>query len=274
MRELRENFHTHDHGTAHMPPSWMLFPAYTVLPFLRRPLGYAIIYPWHFLVSLGMVAFVGFMLVPFIPAAALGPLWLTWFACASFALSCVIFAARLIGRRRGERLHTHNAGYSHLTLETKLPVWLCEQVLIPLLLGGVGWILAHRLSYELGWWLILCGFSYCLMSNWEGHKRAALDRQIINDMARGQVFGDRVDANQTGTTGSPGLSRASWGAGQQDDEQAAELGRHPRKPSQSGAGRSRATSPDAAGPDAAGWSGGSDSLEPAFVTWFRRRRQR
>jgi hypothetical protein len=198
MRHLPRNYHTHEHGTKPPPPGWMLFPALTVLPFLRGPLGYEMVHPRPGIVRalklIVLPACIWWVFHPFIHFPAnLGHMWMMRFAAAGFVLSLVVFLWRAFGPSRGEEVHTAEAGYSWLSLYTDIPMPLCELVIVPGLLAVTGYALTQTISFELGWWLILSGASYLVMAAWEYRRRMAQQRATIDDKIRAQMFGDQLD---------------------------------------------------------------------------------
>ena len=264
MRRLPHNFHAQEHGSVESPPRWAFVPARTVLPFLRTPLGYDMVHPGKAITTAFMLIvlplvfwflYVGLTRRP--PPDNIGHVWLAGFAAASLVISCIIFARRFIGQRRGEEIHTSEAGYSWLTWRTRLPVPLCELIIIPLGLGVLGWVIKDTFSLDLGWWLVVCAVSYLIMARWESRRRLSQTRATVDDMIRARTFEERLDGHerqakgartanagpQRGTqTAAP--SASIYGPGQEPDM--VELGDHDEAPAQRGA------SP-AAPPDGAGW---------------------
>jgi hypothetical protein len=233
MRLLPRNYHSHEHGTKSAPPGWVLFPAYTILPFLRAPLGYETLHPRaSFLRTLRLIvlplsfSWVRHSSAGFVLPTEFGFPWLLRFAVASFVLSFVRFLWRAFGPSRGEEVHSAEAGYSWLTWCTGLPMPLCELVIVPGLLAAVGYVVSCTASFELGWWLILCAASYLVMAVWEYRRRTAQKRATIDDKLRAQAF-DEVLAGQERAARAPFWRRwragARVGAGVPD---MAELGVH------------------------------------------------
>jgi hypothetical protein len=154
----------------------------------------------------------------------MGHLWLAGFAVASLAVSCVIFARRALRQRRGEEIHTAEAGYSVLTWRTNLPVALCEQIIVPLALAAVGWLIAHTFSLELGWWLMVCAASWLVMARWELRRRLSQTRATVDDMIRAKTFEARLDGHERqARTASRGPDLAG-GYGRSSEPDMAELG--------------------------------------------------
>jgi hypothetical protein len=92
--------------------------------------------------------------------------------------------------RTGIRVHGMEAGYSALTRKTMLPVPLTEIILMPLAIGIVGW-LAIPVSFDAGWWLVICAFSYLRMAFWEHARFWALVRQPADELIRAKGFEQR-----------------------------------------------------------------------------------
>jgi hypothetical protein len=296
MRRLPPNFHTHEHGAVEPPPRWAFMPARTVLPFLRTPLGYDMAHPrtafWNAFMLVVLPLVFWFLYVGLSrrqPPDNIGHVWLAGFAIASLVVSCVIFARRFIGQRRGEEIHTAEAGYSWLAWRTSLPVPLCELLIIPLGLGVAGWVIKDTFSLDLGWWLVVCAVSYLIMARWEYRRLLSQTRATVDDMIRAQTFEERLDGHErqargarTGKAGpqqrpQPAAPSANtYGRGNEPDM--AELGDYDEPPPQRGARPLRGEQPlqtegPAAPPDVAGWRSGSDSVTPDYMAWFRRRRK-
>lgn len=226
---LPRNIHAHEHGAGPMPAWGLLLPAYTVLPLIRRPLGYATVQPLHLLVSLLLVAAVAFVLSAIYPPASFGAEWFFAFLAASFLAGCIVFTQRAIGQRRGEEIHSREVGYSFLTLRSDLPVPLCEILLVPLALGVVGWMLAHSLSGLLGGWLVICALSYLRMSTWEHGSRLARSRSVADDMVQAQTFSQRVQTHERrARTARPHSTTAGDGDVPDMAEVAEDRGNHAR----------------------------------------------
>jgi hypothetical protein len=208
-RNLPPNFHSNEYGGI-APPHWMVFlPAYTVLPFVRSPLGYdmvrltpaikrtlgLIIFPP--LVEAIWVAFTNRQL-----PANIGHTYLTAFALAYLILSLAIFVRRWLGQRRGDELHSGEAGYSWLAWYSNLPVPPCEIIVVPAVVTGVGYLLINGPSRELGWWLEAAGTSLFLMALWEYRRTWSQRRATVDDVVRAKVFEERVDHATSGQSQS------------------------------------------------------------------------
>jgi hypothetical protein len=270
-RRLPRNIQQGHHGGIRQPPGILLTPAYMAFPFLRSPIGYDLAFPVR---AIGSVLFV--CVVPLIywffwlgltsrpmPENS-GHWWLVGYAVSSWLLQCCIFARRWQGQQRGEEVHSHEAGYSALSWHTNLPAPLVEQVLLPLAIGALGYGVKETVSWELGWWLILTGASYAILSNWEYRMRWAQVREPVNQMIRASVFEERLAEHEQAARSPRARPQASPGraAGVDSDPDMAELG----------SARGSTYGP-ADPPDAAGFRQGSDSSAPDFMTFFRRRRR-
>jgi hypothetical protein len=261
-------------------------------PFLRSPIGYDLAFPIR---AIGSVAFVS--VVPLIywfvwlgvtnrpmPENS-GHWWLVGYAAASWCLQCAIFAKRWHGQQHGEEIHTQEAGYSLLTWRSTLPAPLCEQVIVPVALAALGYAVKESVSFELGWWLILTGASYALMSNWEYRTRWAQVREPVNQMIRAQVFEERIDDHEQAARRP---RAAAWGFTQdktaqpmqgqsgEDRPDKAELGgssrrQEPQKEASEPQEERSAYAP-AEPPDRAAFARDSDSTTPDYMTWIRKRR--
>ena len=128
--------------------------------------------------------------------------YLSLFAIAYLAASLAIFARRWIGQRRGEELHSGEAGYSWLSRLTPVPVWLCELIIVPALVIGAGYLLVGNVSNELGWWLEAAGTSLFVMTLWEYRRTWSQRRAAVDDTVRAKAFEERIDQT-TARAGRP-----------------------------------------------------------------------
>ena len=129
--------------------------------------------------------------------------YLSLFALTYLVLSLAIFARRWWGQRHGEEIHSSEAGYSWLARYSHLPVPVCELAIVPFAVFALGYVLAHTVTLELGWWLMACGASLCLMALWEHRRVWSQHRATVDDVVRAKVFEARVDraAPQTSPVG-------------------------------------------------------------------------
>jgi hypothetical protein len=268
MRTLPANIHQMEHGGRKPPPGLLLAPALVALPLIRWPLGYETVQPIKTLLLRLMVAFLAFLLSRFYPQAQMGWEWLTAYLALSYVVACVMFAQRNIGQKRGEEVHTTEAGWSHLAWRTNLPVWLCEQVLVPLAVAAAGYVVAQSLSWELGWWLVATGASLFVLARWESAKRWQLTRTTVDKMLQAQLLGQRVEQHEARAynplAGSPDR-KAQGRSATVDEPDVAELGG--ARPKAKAASYRPAPPPDAA---SFGDAGGTN---PDFMTWIRKRRK-
>ncbi len=262
MRDLYPNFHSpeHGHGAVHVPPWWMLTPAYTVLPFIRYPLGYDIVKPQFTVVpALGLVFF-SYVLGALLPLAGPGFLWLPAFAVTSFLLSTAIFIKRFRGILR-ENIHSADAAYSFLTNLTTLPPFLCELFLVPAALAALGLLIANTFSFLLGGYLVVSAGSYIIMARWEESNHRRADIEVGNDLLRAAIFGKRMTRREkTERQADTAGPQPGYGTNSGPDE--AELGQHP-------GGDQR--EPQGA-PDVTVWGHG-DNFTPDFMVWFGRNKK-
>ena len=175
-------------------------PAYTVLPFIRSPLGYEIV---RILPALRRT--LGLIVLPVIAEALwvglthaqlpanMGHVYLSDFALAYLVADLIIFARRWSGQRSGEKLHSAEAGYSWLAWYTTLPVVTCELVAAPGALLLLGEVFHRTVSIELGWWLRLAAASLLLMGWWEHRRVWSQQRATTDDLVRAKAFDARVD---------------------------------------------------------------------------------
>jgi len=196
-RELPPNFYEHGGPPA---PWWpLLWPAAMILPFVRAPLGYEMVYPKERIKWTLALFFFPPILVGLYEAFSRhvvqnpGLIYLTlYFAPASFLLSLVIFARRCWGQRKSEQVHTASAGYSWLTWYTNLPMPLSEQILTPLIVLLAGYAIAHTFSVALGWWLILSALSLFILARYEHRRFWHHRRTPVDDAIHAQVYEDRM----------------------------------------------------------------------------------
>jgi hypothetical protein len=197
-RSLPPNFHEHDGGA--VPHPWLLWPAYILLPFVRGPIGYGLMHPLRVLVTAGLLTLwplvIEFLYVG-ITAARLpeniGHRYLIAFAALYAVLSLLIFARRLIGQRMRENVHTWSAGHSWLSRHTRLPVVLCETLIMPALVGALGWSVLKTFSLELGGFLVAGALSLALMGWWEHVRWWATQRAGRDDEIRARTYEDRIN---------------------------------------------------------------------------------
>ena len=198
-RTLPPNLHSQEYGGIAAPHWLVLLPAYTVLPFLRAPLGYDLVRPlpairrtaWLIVLPFALEAvWVGFTRAQWPDA---GFPYLSAFALIYLATSLGIFAWRWRGQGKGGELHSGDAGYSWLTWYTALPVALCEAVIVPAVLFLLGYAIRHLVSMELGWWLMIAAVSLCAMACWEYLRSRSQQRATTDDLVRAKAFGARVD---------------------------------------------------------------------------------
>jgi hypothetical protein len=205
-RDLPRNFHSDEYGGVSAPLPWVLLPAYTVLPFLRSPIGLQLVHPWTVIRrTLGLILaawLLGTFLPAFTPPAQrkdMGETLLVGFTLAYLMVALVIFARRWQGQRKGEEMHSGEAGYSWLVQRTKLPVFLSEQVIVPLAIGALGYLLAHTISVELGWWLMAAGVSLFIMARWESRRVWSQHQATVDDLIRAKTYEDRMERHETQT---------------------------------------------------------------------------
>jgi hypothetical protein len=245
MRSLPPNIHEHQHGNSPPPPGWMFKPADDVLPLLRWPLGYDIAHPAKALPLALLLGIFGFLLTLFYAPARIGADWFFGFVALSFLASLAAFCRRAIGQRRGEEIHTQEAGYSFITRALRfVPPAFSEQILTPAALAWAGWVMAHaplvywgvyqgRTYYEpvsvmLGWWLFISAFSYLGMARWEYRMRWAQTREIGNQTIRAKTFEQRLDTQERQAASRPARSQSratrAMGAANNTEPDIAELG--------------------------------------------------
>jgi hypothetical protein len=204
-RSLPRNFHSHEYGGVIAPPAWVLIPAYSLLPFIRHPLGLYIVHPRVVVIRVVALIFLPLIIevfyVGFTQARLpenMGHIPLIYFAVAYLAVSMVVFARRWQGQRRGEELHSGEAGYSWLAWHTSLPVGLCEQLIVPLAVGLLGYLIAHTFSIELGWWLMATGVSLFIMARWEYHRLWSQHQATVDDLVRAKTYEERMSSHEAG----------------------------------------------------------------------------
>jgi hypothetical protein len=199
MRELPRNFHSDEYGGVSAPAGWVLMPAYTILPFIRSPLGIHLVHPWTvirrtllLIVVPTIIEAVASAFSPPHPRKDLGLLPLDVFALAYCALSLAIFARRWRGQRSGDDMHSAESGYSILVRITSLPVWLIEQLVVPVATLGLGYLIAQTISVEFGWWLMVAGLSVFIMARWEHRCLWAQHQATVDDFIRAGSYEDRI----------------------------------------------------------------------------------
>ena len=137
----------------HLSAPMFLFIAFTLLPFLRRPIGKEIVRPGSTIVVAGALIFLPpiaeaiWFGIQNRPVPAWGHLELSIFALAYLVAAFWIWIKRWRGLSRGEEVHSMETGESWLV--SRLPVHpeITEQFVMPLAVG-VGWL--HRQKDVLG----------------------------------------------------------------------------------------------------------------------------
>jgi hypothetical protein len=233
-RDLPRNFHSHEYGGVTAPPWWLLAPAYSVLPFIRRPLGMVTVHPRKVIARTVLLVLLPPLIHWFYIAFTsrllsdhMGHIWLVYFAVASLAVSLAIFIYRWYGQRHGEELHSAEAGYSWLALKTRLPVALSEQLIIPLAIGLLGYGIAQTFSFELGWWLVASGASLCIMALWEYRRIWSQHQATVDDIVRAKTYEERMGRHETQQGPSQRPSDAPVFADLGEDEEPSHRGRTP-----------------------------------------------
>jgi uncharacterized membrane protein len=207
-RNLPRNHHGADPSGVVAPLPIFLLPAYTVLPFIRSPLGIGLVNPWNVIRrTLGLIILVPILeaiLDIFVPSRAsrdMGHVWLSIFALSYLVVSLVILARRWQGQRNGEEVHSAETGYSWLALRTKLPVGICEQLIVPLAIGILGYLIDHTFSVELGWWLMAAGVSLFILARWESRSFWAQHQGTVDDLIHAKSFEKRMERHETKQSG-------------------------------------------------------------------------
>jgi hypothetical protein len=225
QRTLPPNFHSHEYGGVIAPVHFTLVPAYTLLPFLRRPIGIHLVSPFTVLLRTFLMIILPPVLIGFYVGITLRPVsrawgheWFVCFALAYAALALATFAWRWIGQRRGEELHSSEAGYSWLVRLTPLPVGLCEQILVPFLVWVVGYGIDHSVSKLLGWWFMAGAASLFIMGRWEGRRRWTQQQSTVDDVIRAKTYEDRMAWHEATQRVSPATPDAPVFADLSDDE--------------------------------------------------------
>lgn len=197
MQRLPRNFHSFEYGSGKAPGRPVLFPAYTLLPFLRDPLGYDILKPTTAIARTLLLLLIGYLAQFVVPQAEPDDFTLlAWFALAYLALTLVRFFRRWRGQGRGEDIHTAEAGYSFLARLLPLPVALTEILILPALIALLGDELWDSGECELGGWLMLAGASLCRMGHWEYRRRWSQARALTDDVLRAESYGERMQARE------------------------------------------------------------------------------
>jgi hypothetical protein len=204
QRDLPRNFHSDEYGGVYAPGPLLLLPAYTLLPFIRSPVGIQLVNPAKVIRRV-----VGLIVLPFIAEVlwvgftqkrlpdSMGHISLVAFALAYLIASLVVFARRWYGQHHGAELHSGEAGYSWLVWRTTVPVGACEQVIVPLIAGVLGYAIAHTFSIELGWWLMAAGVSLLIMARWEYRRVWSQHQATVDDLIRAKSYEDRMTRHES-----------------------------------------------------------------------------
>ncbi len=203
-RDLPRNFHSDEYGGIYAPAPILLLPAYTMLPFIRSPLGIQLVNPWT-----ALRRFLGLTILPLIAEflwvgftnkrlpGNMGHIPLIYFALTYMVFAFGIFARRWYGQRHGEEVHSGEAGYSWLVKLTALPIGLCEQVVVPLAVGFIGYLIDHTFSVELGWWLMAAGLSLFIMARWEYRRLWSQHQATVDDLIRAKTYEERLSGHES-----------------------------------------------------------------------------
>jgi hypothetical protein len=192
-----------EHGGL-LPPAWyVLAPAYTLLPFIRTPLGWHVVHPASTITAALALAFAPFLIWFVLAAFVSGPIpdmgheAMMVFAGVYFALGVVIWIRRWRGQGCGAEVHSAEAGYSWLAWYSPawFPVPLIEIVIVPLLVFGLACGLLF-LSFELWFWFTAAALSLLMMAQWEWRHRLAQARARIDDTVRAGVYEEQLDRHE------------------------------------------------------------------------------
>jgi len=169
-----------------------LFPAITVMVFIRRKIGFRLMKP-PVLVVLAIIMIVVAQVLP-IAAAPFGAL-LTIYALAMLALG--LFQRRLRWNElcRGERWHTYSPGISILEF-LPLPGFLkanrrVNRFLDPALVAIVGLILS-AMSHGLGVWIMFSAFFLYVFEQDLYEKQLGRDLDILDGLVSAEVQEETV----------------------------------------------------------------------------------
>jgi hypothetical protein len=198
MQDLPRNFHSFEYGSGKAPSRAVLFPGYTLLPFIRDPLGFDIVNPKTAIMRtllLLLAGYLGQFVMPHAPPEDFA--LLACFALAYLALSLVRFFRRWRGQGRGEDIHTAEAGYSFLARMLPLPVAITEILILPALIALMGSELWDSGNCELGGWLMLAALSLSLMGWWEYRRRWSQHRALTDDVLRAESYSERMQARES-----------------------------------------------------------------------------
>jgi hypothetical protein len=204
-RALVRNYHRDDgHGMVPPPDRRLLDPAYSVLPWVRWPVGYDHAAPISaicrvvlltILPQVGWFLWCGFTGTPW--PKNTGQWYLIYFASFCAVASCAVWALRLFGVGRGVEINSAEAGWSRILWYVPfLPPWLCEIVIVPALFIFAGWQCYSTFSRNLGAWLVLCGLSLALMAQWELRRRIRADLTVIDLRTQGETSGWRMERQE------------------------------------------------------------------------------
>lgn len=197
MQDFPRNFHSFEYGSGKAPGRLVLFPAYTLLPFIRDPLGYAILKPHTAIARTLLLLLAGYLAQFVMPQPEPDDFTLlACFALTYLALSLVRFFRRWRGQGRSEDIHTAEAGYSFLARMLPLPPALTEILVLPALIALLGSELWDDGDPELGGWLMIAGASLCLMGLWEFRRRWSQHRALTDDVLRAESYGERMQARE------------------------------------------------------------------------------
>ena len=203
MSNLPPNFHSFQHGNLQYPSTVAIGPALGMFPLTRWPLGHIMLGPvfnlWRAVVPLAAPPAFWFAreAMTGLPAPENeGPQFLWAYLAASVGIGLLRYLLRFFAQYTGVEVHQTEAGYSIVAYILPLPAFITEQLIMPGLLGWIGWKLFQTVSIDLGVWLMVCAASYFYVANWEWRNRDAQRRALVDDKTHAALFSHTLDTHE------------------------------------------------------------------------------
>jgi hypothetical protein len=178
----------------------MMFPALTVMVFLRHKIGYRRLKPWQLflmallLVFLPTLGSVTRSLSPFGPAqpASSYSTPVIIFVLAMLALGLVQRHMRWTDIRNGVVWHTYSPGVSYLSVLPLRDDWV-RRFVDPLACAVVGFIVWFTISTTLGWWLVFSALALYIVEQYAYEQQLEHDLDILDGLFASQIQSETME---------------------------------------------------------------------------------
>ncbi len=173
---------------------WMMYPALTVMVFIRRDMGYRFLNPKHLLSVTGPLAIFSALVGPTHPGT--NPQDLFWFAVLSLSLGLAQRGKRWKELKAGSVQHSYYIGSSPFDYRW-LPDWCrrdrrMARIFDPIFCAGIGvWVFPS--SSVLSYWLMFAAVSLRGYEHAVYRKELNRDMDIIDSLIISQVHSKTVE---------------------------------------------------------------------------------